>query len=130
MKNCNENLGGQVSGQIRTMVKNLDFNQYNEEELMWIIKNARESLNPPSNKNKYNSLYNIGDTVKVISRETYERDKGLLPPWHVFACGKHFKIKDVIICSLDNKIRYIFATDDIRIKGDYWKEHTIECKIE
>ena len=110
------------------MIKNIDFNQYNEEELRWIIKNAMASLNSLENKKKYK--YNIGDTVKVISREAYEKNKGLLPPYRLFACGKHFKIKDIIILPLDNKIRYIFETDDIRIKGHYWKEETIECKIE
>jgi len=79
--------------------------------------------------NEKKMKYKIGDVVRVISRDAYEQNKSLMSPTHSLACGKVFKIKDIVKSSLDNKERYIFDDDDIWTKGAYWKDCMIEGKI-
>ena len=74
--------------------------------------------------------YKVGDKVKIISAEVYENNKGLMSPTHSLACGKIFTIKDIVICSLDGKERYLFEDNDPWTKGSYWKDCMIEGLVE
>lgn len=76
--------------------------------------------------NEKKMKYKIGDVVRVISRDAYEQNKSLMSPTHSLACGKVFKIKDIVKSPLDNKERYIFDDDYIWTKDVYWKDCMIE----
>lgn len=73
--------------------------------------------------------YKVGDFVRVISIDAYEQNKSLMSPTHSLACGRVFKIKDIVKSSRDDKERYIFDDDNIWTKGLYWKDCMIEEKI-